>query len=184
MTKYIAEIESEAHTIHIDPSGALTLNEASRDAQLESIDGQDLYSLLLDSKSYEVFVEERSGVYHVTVQGQRYTVRVVDERRAQTTEQRIGMQQEQPTLAAEPLAGPGRQAAAGAITSPMTGVLLELLVGEGDQVQAGAGVAILEAMKTENVIRAPNSGIVQHIQATPGQTLRMDDVIMHVEVQA
>ncbi|MGD8819647.1 MAG: hypothetical protein PVF67_06015, partial [Anaerolineae bacterium] len=90
----------------------------------------------------------------------------------------------QPTPAAEPLAGPGRQAVAGAVTSPMTGVLLEILVGEGDQVEAGEGVAILEAMKTENVIRAPGSGIVQRIQATPGQTLRMDDVIMHIEVPA
>jgi biotin carboxyl carrier protein len=66
----------------------------------------------------------------------------------------------------------------------MTGVLLEILVAEGDQVEAGDSVAILEAMKTENVISAPGSGIVQRIQATPGQTLRMDDVIMHVEVSA
>jgi biotin carboxyl carrier protein len=181
MTKYVAEIETEEYAIAVDRSGAVALNGASRDAQLESIDGQDLYSLLLDSKSYEVFVEERSGVYHVTVQGQRYTVRVVDEQRAQTTDQRIGMQQEQATLAAEPLAGPGRQAAAGAVTSPMTGVLLEIMVGEGDQVEAGQSVAILEAMKTENVIRAPQSGTVKNVQATPGQTLRMDDIIMHID---
>ena len=65
----------------------------------------------------------------------------------------------------------------------MTGVLIELLVGEGEEVEAGDSVAILEAMKTENVIRAPSSGTVGKVEANLGETLRMDDVIMHIEAQ-
>ena len=184
MKKYVAELETEEYAIAVDRSGAVALNGVSRDAQLESIDGEALYSLLLDSKSYEVFIQESSGVYHVTVQGQRYAVRVADEQLAQAAEQRAGLQQAPPTAATGPLAGPSSPTAAGAVTSPMTGVLLEITVGEGDQVEAGQSVAILEAMKTENVIRAAHSGTVKNIQASPGQTLRMDDIIMDIESAA
>jgi biotin carboxyl carrier protein len=183
MTKYIAKIETEDYAVEIDRSGAVALNGEPRDTHLQNIDGDALHSLLLDNKTYEVFVQESGGAYLVTVEGQYYTVRVADERLAQAAEQRAQLQQVQPTKVTEPFASPaGHKGAPGAVTSPMTGVLIEILVGEGEKVEAGEGVAILEAMKTENVIRAPSSGTVKNVQATLGQTLRMDDVIMHIDV--
>ncbi len=183
MTKYVAEIEAEGYAVQIDRSGAVTLNGEPRDTHLESIDGEKLYSLLLDGKTFEVFVQESGGAYHVTVEGQRYEVRVADERLVQASNQGARLQQTQPTQAASSVASsPGHRAAAGAVTSPMTGVLIEILVGEGEEVEAGQGVAILEAMKTENVIRAPSNGTVGKVEATLGATLRMDDVIMQIDV--
>jgi biotin carboxyl carrier protein len=63
----------------------------------------------------------------------------------------------------------------------MTGVLVEILAGVGQTVEVGEGVAILEAMKTENVVRAPVGGTVKSVEASTGQSLRMDEVIMYVE---
>ena len=183
MTKYFAEIGAEDYAVQIDRSGAVALNGEPREAHLESIDGEKLYSLLLDNKTFEVFVQESSGTYHVTVEGQRYEVKVADERLAKASDQTARLQQTQPTQAAEPLAGSsGHRATAGAVTSPMTGVLIEILVSEGEEVEAGEGVAILEAMKTENVIRAPSSGTVGKVEAVLGATLRMDEVIMQIDV--
>jgi biotin carboxyl carrier protein len=182
MTKYVAEIEEEAYAVHIDRDGAVALNGEPRDVHLDGIDGEMLYSLLLGNRAYEVVVQESDGAYHVTIEGQLYTVQVTDERLARTADASARQQQAQPMQAADPLASPpGIKRVAGAVTSPMTGVLIEILKAQGEAVEAGEGVAILEAMKTENVIRASSSGTIKKVEATLGQTLRMDDVIMLID---
>lgn len=183
MTTYVADVGTEDFTVQVGGSGSVALNGEPRDAHLESIDGETLYSLFLNNRTYEVYVQASGGVYHVTVEGQRYTVGVADERRAESSDLQARLQRAQSKPTAESLTGlPSQSGEAGAVTSPMTGVLIELLVGEGETVKAGDSVAILEAMKTENIIRAAESGTVKSIEATLGQTLRMDDIIMQIDV--
>ncbi|MFC3051730.1 acetyl-CoA carboxylase biotin carboxylase subunit [Kordiimonas pumila] len=64
---------------------------------------------------------------------------------------------------------------------PMPGVLTSLLVKEGDIVQAGQSLAILEAMKMENVLHAVKKAIVTKIHAEQGAQLAVDTVIMEFE---
>jgi len=180
MTKYMAQIEAEEYAIHIDRQGQISVNGVPCEAHLQDIDGQSLFSLLLGARSFEATVEQDGDAYHVTIEGQRYTVRLGDEQLARTAESVDASQDAARAHGTEPLAHPVQQAGAGAVVSPMTGVLIEILHGEGESVQDGEGLAILEAMKTENVIRAPRSGIVRDVQVSPGQTLRMDDVIMRI----
>jgi len=67
------------------------------------------------------------------------------------------------------------------LISPMPGLLMKVLVSEGDTVTAGQDLAIIEAMKMENTLTASIAGTVSRIVATPGESLAVDDVIMEFE---
>jgi len=67
------------------------------------------------------------------------------------------------------------------LLSPMPGLLLSVLVAEGDAVHAGQMLAIVEAMKMENVLRAGQDGSVSKIHVQPGDTLSADQIILEFE---
>ena len=64
---------------------------------------------------------------------------------------------------------------------PMPGLLTALNVGERDQVEAGQPLAVVEAMKMENILRAEKAGTVAKVQAKPGDSLAVDAVILEFE---
>ena len=64
---------------------------------------------------------------------------------------------------------------------PMPGVVVSIAVAEGDEVQAGQALATVEAMKMENVLRAERKATVKKINAAPGASLAVDEVIMEFE---
>ncbi|MGQ9598524.1 MAG: biotin/lipoyl-containing protein [Anaerolineae bacterium] len=181
---YVATLAGEKYRIRIDQNGGVVVNDLPRTTHLESIN-ESLYSLLIGSKSYEILVEPGEDRYTVIVEGNRYEVQVSGEQAPPMVRREDRKRSEARAIPAttlgEPMGQPREGAGAGAVTSPMTGVLVEFLVEEGKRVKAGEGVAILEAMKTRNVIRAPRDGIVKKIRVAVGQTVRMDHVIMEVD---
>ncbi len=64
---------------------------------------------------------------------------------------------------------------------PMPGLIVSVAVEEGDEVQEGQVLCTIEAMKMENVLRAERKGTVARINAGPGDSLAVDDVIMEFE---
>ena len=67
------------------------------------------------------------------------------------------------------------------VLSPMPGLLTQLVVDEGQEVKAGEPLAIVEAMKMENVLRAERDGRVAKLRAKPGDSLAVDQVILELE---
>ncbi len=61
---------------------------------------------------------------------------------------------------------------------PMPGLVTGIAVSEGDEVEEGQTVATVEAMKMENILRAPRKAVVSKINAAAGDSLAVDDVIM------
>jgi propionyl-CoA carboxylase alpha chain len=61
---------------------------------------------------------------------------------------------------------------------PMPGLVVSLDVTEGDEVKAGQALAVVEAMKMENILRAERDGVVVALNAAPGDSLAVDDVIL------
>jgi propionyl-CoA carboxylase alpha chain len=61
---------------------------------------------------------------------------------------------------------------------PMPGLVKAINVAEGQQVQAGDALAVVEAMKMENILRAERDGAVKKINAKPGDSLAVDAVIL------
>ena len=100
----------------------------------------DVLSLRLGNAAYEVKAERVANDSHLWVGSSRFTVEVRDPRslRGRT---RVGDDH-----------GPKK------IIAPMPGKVVRLLVREGDEVEAGAGVVVVEAMKMQNEIKSPKKG--------------------------
>jgi propionyl-CoA carboxylase alpha chain len=64
---------------------------------------------------------------------------------------------------------------------PMPGLVTAIHVEAGDMVEAGQPLAIVEAMKMENILRAEKSGVVRSVNATAGESLAVDAVILEME---
>jgi biotin carboxyl carrier protein len=63
------------------------------------------------------------------------------------------------------------------IVSPMPGKIVRVLVEVGAQVEAGAGIVVVEAMKMQNEMKSPKAGVVVSINAEPGTTVNAGDVL-------
>lgn len=173
--KYIATITptgapvggGRTYEIEVGEEGLLHIGEQSFSADLQRIGKLNLYSLLLDSKSYEVYVQEteRNG-YRVMVSSQGYEgyeVRVLDER----------------SYRASQVSGASAGGASdSAIKAPIPGLVVKVLVEEGAEVAAGQTLVILEAMKMENELRAPRPGVIATIKAKPGNSVNQGDVLI------
>ena len=75
----------------------------------------------------------------------------------------------------------GAGEAPGALTAIMPGLIIKVLVSEGDSVAAGDVVVILEAMKMENEICTPKDGIVQEIRVKEGESVQQNQILAVVE---
>ncbi|CAB4323051.1 MAG: acetyl-CoA carboxylase biotin carboxylase subunit [Actinobacteria bacterium] len=69
----------------------------------------------------------------------------------------------------------------GAVTVPMQGTIVKILVEVGQEVEAGATVCVLEAMKMENNIAAEKAGTVKEIKVAPGDSVGAGDVVVVIE---
>lgn len=68
------------------------------------------------------------------------------------------------------------------LRAPITGVILEVLVAEGQTVQRGAALVVLEAMKMETVLRAPRAGRVSSVHVAAGDRVRTNTALVEVAV--
>jgi biotin carboxyl carrier protein len=123
----------------------------------------DVLSLRIGNLAYEVKSERVANELHLWVGSSRFSVEVRDPRSLRGRA-RAGDDQ-----------GPRK------IVAPMPGKVVRLLVGEGDEVEAGAGVAVVEAMKMQNEIKSPKKGTIQKILVSEGSAVNAGDVLIVVE---
>ena len=112
----------------------------------------DFYSILFDGKSYEVSVEGSGTSYVVRHGANEQVVELADASRGGRDELH-------------------RRGGADEIAATMPGKVVRILVAEGDQVQFGQGLVVVEAMKMENEIAAPRAGRVKEIAVAAGATV-------------
>jgi biotin carboxyl carrier protein len=79
-----------------------------------------------------------------------------------------------PRPATTPSGGPGT------VQAPLPGLVLELKVKEGDSIQAGQPLVVMEAMKMENVVPAPHTGTVRRIHVAAGDSVGEGDPLVDV----
>ena len=147
--KYFITVNGRAHEVEVvERLGALTIAVDGRalDLSYEEVDNLGQVSLLSGGRSWGVSIEGDEHAVSATIAGHLYAVEIEDER-------------ERAAHAAEREATKG----GGPIKSVMPGVVVKLLVKEGDSVEKGASLLILEAMKMQNEIAAPAAGIVKSI---------------------
>lgn len=136
--------------------------EIEVDAELTA---RDVLSVLVGGKAYEV-KRERSlqGELHMVIGSARYAVDVQDPRSLRTRRAVAGAE-----------SGPQR------IKAPMPGKIVRVLVAEHDQVKAGQGVIVMEAMKMQNEMKSPKDGRVQKILTAEGSAVNAGDALAIIE---
>lgn len=69
---------------------------------------------------------------------------------------------------------------AGGIPSPLPGLILDIMVKEGDEVKAGQDIIVMEAMKMENKIQSPHDGVVKKIFIDKGSNVAEGDKLVEI----
>ncbi len=123
----------------------------------------DVLSLRIGDRSYEVKIERAEGAMQISLGGQRFVAEVRDPRSLRGR-----------TRAADEH-GPRK------LTASMPGKVVRVLVAEGNEIEAGAGVVVVEAMKMQNEVKSPKKGIIHKILVSEGTTVSAGDVLAIVE---
>ena len=155
-TVEIEEIDKSLYRILVDGSELLVDGRKT---------GRSNYSLIVENRSHEVDVDISEDEYRVLVDGRSYHIHLVDERRVRLGGLQSGVQLQ------------GRQE----VSVPMPGKVVEVLVGEGEKVEKGQGLAIVEAMKLENEVRSPITGEVKEVKVKAGDSVEAGAVLVVVE---
>jgi biotin carboxyl carrier protein len=119
-------------------------------------------SFLIGGESFEVIANQANQ--QIAVGGTRYSVEVRDPRSWRTRKSRAG-------------AGEGPKK----IVAPMPGKIVRVIAFAGDEVESGAGVVVIEAMKMQNELKSPKKGRVAKIMTTEGAAVNAGDVLAVVE---
>ncbi|NDJ62838.1 MAG: biotin/lipoyl-binding protein [Chloroflexi bacterium] len=160
--KYVTIINDKEFEIEIGNDGRLTVNGEPRDVDFLPL-GPALYSVLRQHSSHEVVIDVHDDSYEVLMSGRLYTGRVLDER-AQLLAARSG--------------GGLIDSGEISIKAPMPGLVIAVLVDEGQAVTKGQTIIILESMKMQNELKAPRDGVVQRISVEAHQSVEQNKLLI------
>lgn len=163
--KYYSRIGQREYEIEIH-EGQVLVDGEPVDIDLRQSGGAELYSLLYNGRSFELLIEADRFSYEVTLRGERFDVLVEDERTRRLNAGR--------KMAVAP---DGELA----VTAPISGLVVKVLVGEGDSVEADQPLVLLEAMKMENEIRAARSGTIKKVGVAAGERVGQNGVLLVIE---
>lgn len=168
MNYVVGEKKGEKVTIGLEEvgEGAFDVTVDGATARVDAAkSGRTIYSVIADGRQWEAIVDERGAHgFDVVVAGRLFHLEAEDER-----SQRLAQ-----TVKAGPT-GPQT------VEAEMPGKVIKIEVGVGDEVAAGQGVVILEAMKMENEIVSPMDGRVSRIEVAEGDTVETGAALFTVE---
>jgi acetyl/propionyl-CoA carboxylase alpha subunit len=166
--KYIVEIagEKDRHEVDLD-SGSATLDGATATASLAEVAGTPVKLVTIGGVQHRVVArrEGSKGSYVLWIDGWRFEVEALDERQRAIRD--LG-------VASAAAAGPAP------VVAPMPGLIVRVHVAVGDQVQAGQPVAVMEAMKMENELRATAAGTVHKVLVEAGRVVEKGAVLVEL----
>lgn len=140
--------------------------DARRTCLLAPASNVETSLIVVNGRPRVVTVEREGGTARVWVDGTPVEVEVRTE--ADLLLERFGL-------------NAGDAAAEREVRAPMPGLVLRVLAEPGQEVEAGAGLVVLEAMKMENELTAPTAGTVAAVHATPGDAVGKNDLLVELE---
>ncbi|QPQ54932.1 acetyl/propionyl/methylcrotonyl-CoA carboxylase subunit alpha [Allosphingosinicella flava] len=162
---WVARIDGEDFEVAV-LDGDVTVSGAAFHVEVDYTPGQRRVDALIDGKPLTVQIERKGSSWLFTTRGAKHKVRVLDPRTAALAAHMI--EKTPPDLSKY-------------LLCPMPGLLTQLHVAEGDKVEAGQALAVVEAMKMENILRAEKAGTVKKVEAKAGDSLAVDAVIVEFE---
>lgn len=164
--KYIAEIDGLEFPIEIVDRNHVRFGEQILEVNLATISGQPLYSLLVNGKSYEAYVYPDESGWQVLLFGHAYRVQVEDEREKRWRAHMVGQAGSESEFV---------------LRAPMPGLIVAVPVREGQAVQVGDTLVILESMKMQNELKSPRAGRVTRLRVQAGETVEQRQILLTVE---
>lgn len=149
-------------TIHLDE---VTVDGVPLDMSLEYTPGDRIVEAEFDGEPLNVRIAPIRAGFRLTCRGASHKVRVLPAHVAPLSAHMID--KIPPDLSRF-------------LICPMPGLLVTLHVSEGEKVEAGQPLAVIEAMKMENILRAEKSGVVKSVNAKAGESLAVDTVILEM----
>lgn len=131
--------------------------------------GPDTFHVLLDGKRFNAKLlqaDYHNKAFEFVINGSVYHVVLADE--YDQLVDRLGLAKHTITKIKE-------------IKAPMPGLVLEISVKEGDTVEKGQSLLILEAMKMENVLKSPGDGVVKRIFVNKGQPVDKNQLLVEMD---
>jgi biotin carboxyl carrier protein len=167
--KLTAEIAGEEHALELRREGArVVASVGGRVYELEARETErGAYLFLLDGRVYECRVEnERAAneAANVHVGTREFEVALFDPRRLRAAG-----------------AGGAQSQGRAVVASAIPGKVVRVLVEEGAQVEAGASLVVVEAMKMQNELKSPKAGTVTEVRARAGATVNAGEVLAIIE---
>lgn len=163
--KYYAKVDNQEFVIEVGHENQIIVNDEPYDIDFRQISDSGVTSLIIGHHSLEAVVEEKEGAWQVLIRGDLYDVAVDDERSRRLASARGDM---------------GAAEGDVIIRSPMPGIVIAVSVSEGQHVNKGDKVVILESMKMENELRSPRDGVVRHIKVEAGTNVEKDQILVIV----
>ena len=163
--KLKAQLSGNEHEISLDFENGIAFAEV--DARRYEVEIRELadgqYLLVAGSRIYRCRVEAKrdsSNSFEVVLRDLARDITIIDPKRLRGSQ-----------------TSGAHHTGAAQIVSPMPGKIVRVLVEVGAEVEAGAGVVVVEAMKMQNEMKSPKSGVVVSINAETGATVNAGDVL-------
>lgn len=163
--KYVTTIGDTEFLVEILDERRVIVDDTVYEVDFNSLSDQPVYSLLIDGRSYEAYVSSADDTWNVLILGRYYPAIVEDER-----EKRLR-------------AASGSTVFLGAdfhLKSPMPGLVVEIPVLNGQEVQQGDILLVLESMKMQNELKSPRDGTITHVRVQPGESVEKDQIMLSV----
>ncbi|MEA3350984.1 MAG: biotin/lipoyl-containing protein [Chloroflexota bacterium] len=163
--KYITTVDDQDFNIEILDEHDIVVNDKAYSVDFESVSGQPVFSLIVNGESYEAYIYEDDGNWEVLLRGTLYPATVVDER-----EQRLR----------SAFGGRPAQSSEFYLKSPMPGLVFKVLVKDGDKIEEGDVLVILESMKMQNELKSPRDGVVSRVRVADGDNVDRKETLLSV----
>ena len=161
--RYLLTREGQDLEAQVEPEGAG--HRVTIEGRSHHVDGAlgETMRVRVDARAVEGWVSRRGDTLEVELRGRAYRFRVRDPRAPKLTRRRSS-----------------EDAARGELHAPMPGLVVQVLTHEGEEVEAGHPVVVVEAMKMQNALVAPLKGRVTSIPVTPGTAVESGQLLLAI----
>ncbi len=165
--KYITTIDEKEFAVDIVDDHHVVIDDKVFEVDFESVSGQPVYSLLINGQSHEAYVYAAGDEWQVLLLGRQYAVKVENEREKRLRSSSAGGKKVQETGEFQ-------------LKAPMPGLVVAVSVSEGQLVEKGQVLVILESMKMQNELKSPHAGKVERIKVKAGETVEQRQLLLSV----
>jgi biotin carboxyl carrier protein len=163
--RYLTTIAEKEYLVEIIDERHVSVDGVTYLIDFMAAGNQPVYTLLVDGQSYDAHVYADENVWQVLFHGAMYSAVVEDER-----EKRLRAA----------LGGGVAEHEEYHLKAPMPGLVVAVPVGEGQTIQKGEVLLILESMKMQNELKSPRAGTVARLRVKPGDRVEQKETMLSV----